>query len=219
MEELAAAKEAVETLEALLSDQECDIRERMPECLSRLRSLSNLISVIEVNVISALKSKQRQSEEQLPEQPANKKTKVCGKGGSACSGAAEGRIEIAPDFATGTCAEATWWAPTKVMPALGSFPIGHIKTCFPRKNGCPRQGAVCPSSLAHLDLCFGNNPQHALDGLEDFSHVWLIFLFNLNGTNYTPKAHIAPPRLKGKVKGVFATRRCVCVCVCVCVFV
>ena len=145
MEELAAAKEAVETLEALLSDQACDIRERMPECLSRLRSLSNLISVIEVNVISALKSKQRQSEEQLPEQPASKKTKVCGKGGSACSGAAEGKVcgkggsacsgaaegrrEIAPDFATGTCAEATWWAPTKVMPALGSFPIGHIKVC------------------------------------------------------------------------------------------
>jgi hypothetical protein len=56
---------------------------------------------------------------------------------------------------------------------------------------------VCPSSLAHLDVCFGNNPHHALDGLEDFSHVWLVFLFDKNGTNYTPKAHVAPPRLKG----------------------
>ena len=58
---------------------------------------------------------------------------------------------------------------------------------------------VCPSSSAHLDVCFGNNPHHSLDGLEDFSHVWLVFLFNLNGTNYTPKAHVAPPRLKGGV--------------------
>ena len=27
--------------------------------------------------------------------------------------------------------------------------------------------------------------------------MWLVFLFNLNGTNYTPKAHVSPPRLKG----------------------
>ena len=46
-----------------------------------------------------------------------------------------------PDFEKATCAEATWWAPAKIMPALGAHPVGHIRTCFPRKNGCPRQGS------------------------------------------------------------------------------
>ena len=73
----------------------------------------------------------------------------------------------------------------------------HVRFNLKLTRKTARGIAVCPSSLAHLDVCFGNNPHHALDGLEDFSHVWLVFLFDKNGTNYTPKAHVAPPRLKG----------------------
>ena len=36
-------------------------------------------------------------------------------------------------------APACRWDPKKIMPALGIQPIGHIRTCFPRRNGCPRQ--------------------------------------------------------------------------------
>jgi len=99
---------------------------------------------------------------QLGQQPASKKPRTAAKAGQSLGGAAAAaeRRDVPPDFATGTCAEATWWAPSKVMPALGACPIGHIRTCFPRKNGCPRQGSVCPSSLARLELCFGNNPHH-----------------------------------------------------------
>ena len=64
----------------------------------------------------------------------------------------------------------------------------------------------------------------SLDGLEEFSHVWLTFKFHLNTNtlkeakafngvvgegnskrNYTFKAKIVPPMLKEK-KGVLATR-------------
>lgn len=53
--------------------------------------------------------------------------------------------------------------------------IGHIRTCFKEKNGIPRQGSVCPLSKAVL--CIDGvkeftNPGHALQGLENFSHVW-----------------------------------------------
>ena len=33
------------------------------------------------------------------------------------------------------CFEETMWDPKIIMPALGLRPIGHVRTCFPRKNG------------------------------------------------------------------------------------
>ena len=65
---------------------------------------------------------------------------------------------------------------------------------------------MCPASQARLDLEFGSNPQNSVEGLEDFSHVWLVFLFHDNGMTWCPKAHVIPPRLNGSRKGVFATR-------------
>lgn len=86
--------------------------------------------------------------------------------------------------------------------------IGYIKTCFKEKNGIPRQGSVCPLSKA--ELCINGvqeftNPSHALDGLESFSHVWLLFIFHKNSNN-SLKAKVRPPRLDGRKIGVFASR-------------
>ena len=53
--------------------------------------------------------------------------------------------------------------------------IGHIKSCFKEKNGIPRQGSVCAMSKAELvidGVKEFTNPQHSLQGLEHFSHVW-----------------------------------------------
>jgi tRNA-Thr(GGU) m(6)t(6)A37 methyltransferase TsaA len=48
-------------------------------------------------------------------------------------------------------------------------------------------------------------PEQALEGLEGFSHLWVIFEFHQNKTSgYHAKVH--PPRLGGKQMGVFATR-------------
>ena len=64
------------------------------------------------------------------------------------------------------CYEERTWDPKVVMPALTMMPIAHVKSCFPRRNGCPRQGSVVPSSRAKIDIVFGTNPHHSLEGLE-----------------------------------------------------
>lgn len=86
-------------------------------------------------------------------------------------------------------------------------PIGRLHTCFVEKNGTPRQGCVCPSSVATLKLRLpkGLNAAHALEGLEAFSHVWVVFVFHLNG-NAAAKSKVHPPRCDGAKYGLFATR-------------
>lgn len=49
----------------------------------------------------------------------------------------------------------------------------------PFRNGTPRQPLLVPSARAKLTL-FAHVPSSCLDGLERFSHCWLIFVFNLN---------------------------------------
>ena len=86
-------------------------------------------------------------------------------------------------------------------------PIGHLRTCFVEKNGTPRQGCVCPSSAATLKLQLGKglNAAHSVEGLGAFSHVWIIFVFHLNG-NVGTKSKVHPPRCDGMKTGLFSTR-------------
>uniref|UniRef100_A0A3B4D5V8 tRNA (adenine(37)-N6)-methyltransferase n=1 Tax=Pygocentrus nattereri TaxID=42514 RepID=A0A3B4D5V8_PYGNA len=90
---------------------------------------------------------------------------------------------------------------------IQTVPIGYISSCFSKKNGTPRQPAVCMSSRAALQIqpSVFNNPDHALAGLEHYSHVWLIFLFHKNG-HMSYKAKVKPPRLNGQKVGVYSTR-------------
>jgi len=83
--------------------------------------------------------------------------------------------------------------------------IGTFRSCFLTKNGTPRQPSICPYARGSLTITCFNNPEHSLQSLQQFSHVWLIFLFHENGS-FKPKAKISPPRLNGKKVGVFATR-------------
>ncbi|KAM9769619.1 tRNA (adenine(37)-N6)-methyltransferase [Menidia menidia] len=90
---------------------------------------------------------------------------------------------------------------------IQTVPIGYIESCFSTKNGTPRQPTVCGPSRARLRLrqSVFNNPEHALEGLEQFSHVWIIFLFHKNG-HLSYKAKVKPPRLDGQRVGVYSTR-------------
>ncbi|XP_017175911.1 tRNA (adenine(37)-N6)-methyltransferase isoform X1 [Mus musculus] len=86
-------------------------------------------------------------------------------------------------------------------------PIGYLESCFPAKIGTPRQPSICSHSRACLKIRKNifNNPEHSLMGLEEFSHVWILFVFHKNGhLNY--KAKVQPPRLNGAKTGVFSTR-------------
>ncbi len=48
-------------------------------------------------------------------------------------------------------------------------------------------------------------PEQALEGLEEFSHLWVLYWFHQNSNaRYHAKVH--PPRLEGASIGVFATR-------------
>ena len=53
-------------------------------------------------------------------------------------------------------------------------PIGYIQSCFKSKNGTPRQPSVCTFSRAKLQVLKSVfvHPDHSLQGLEQFSHVW-----------------------------------------------
>ncbi|XP_042883265.1 tRNA (adenine(37)-N6)-methyltransferase-like [Penaeus japonicus] len=90
-------------------------------------------------------------------------------------------------------------------------PIGHIKSWFHHKNGTPRQGSVTTLSrgIIRIDKKVFNNPQHSLEGLQEYSHIWIFFIFNKNIENRDgkhTKTKVAPPRLNGKRIGIFATR-------------
>ncbi|XP_006886932.1 PREDICTED: nef-associated protein 1 [Elephantulus edwardii] len=86
-------------------------------------------------------------------------------------------------------------------------PIGYLESCFSAKNGTPRQPSICSLSRACLKIrkSIFNNPEHSLMGLDQFSHVWILFVFHKNG-RLSCKAKVQPPRLNGAKTGVFSTR-------------
>ncbi|XP_059830681.1 tRNA (adenine(37)-N6)-methyltransferase [Hypanus sabinus] len=90
---------------------------------------------------------------------------------------------------------------------IQTTPIGYIDSCFFAKNGTPRQPTVCGLSRARLKISktIFTNAEHSLMGLEQFSHVWIIFIFHKNG-HQGYKAKVKPPRLNGLKTGVFSTR-------------
>lgn len=82
--------------------------------------------------------------------------------------------------------------------------IGTISSVYKLKYGTPRQGTIAPSSRGTLTL----HPSIAvdsLDGLDEYSHIWLVFIFHRNeNKKFRPK--IEPPRAGGRKLGVFSTR-------------
>jgi len=85
-------------------------------------------------------------------------------------------------------------------------PIGIIRSCFPEKFGIPRQPGLVKEATATLELLPPYDRIEALEGLEAFSHLWLIFVFHAS-LKETWKPTVRPPRLGGNKRvGVFASR-------------
>lgn len=84
--------------------------------------------------------------------------------------------------------------------------IGTIKTIFAEKRAVPRQANVADQILSRIELSpdIYNNPSHSLEGIEDFSHIWIIYHFHRNEGH--SKAKVTPPRLNGQKVGLFSTR-------------
>lgn len=85
-------------------------------------------------------------------------------------------------------------------------PIAHIHTDFPTKFGIPRQSGIIESLQGRIVFEPDYRIAEAVRGLEEFSHIWLIWEFS-EAVRDTWSPTVRPPRLGGNVrKGVFATR-------------
>ncbi len=85
-------------------------------------------------------------------------------------------------------------------------PIAYIHTGFTEKFGIPRQSGLVPEALGVIEFVPEYRHPDALRGIEEYSHLWLIWDFSKNHRNGW-SATVTPPRLGGKERrGVFATR-------------
>ena len=84
--------------------------------------------------------------------------------------------------------------------------IARIRSDFPTKFGIPRQSGIVSQLRASVVFEPAFRNPDALRGLEDFSHIWLIWEFSESvRTHWSPT--VRPPRLGGNARmGVFATR-------------
>ncbi|MEE4227765.1 tRNA (N6-threonylcarbamoyladenosine(37)-N6)-methyltransferase TrmO [Pseudomonas viridiflava] len=85
-------------------------------------------------------------------------------------------------------------------------PVGYMRSCFKEKFAIPRQPHLAPAARGVLELVAPFDQGDAVQGLEQVSHVWLLFLFHL-ALEDKPRLKVRPPRLGGNQSmGVFATR-------------
>lgn len=84
--------------------------------------------------------------------------------------------------------------------------IGHVRSDFPTKFGVPRQSGLCRDLLSQLVFEPPYNSPDAFRGIEDFSHIWVLWGFSDSVTQkFSPT--VRPPKLGGNTRlGVFATR-------------
>ena len=96
--------------------------------------------------------------------------------------------------------------------ALTVQPIGVVRSVYRLCVGTPRQGLLAPHARGRVEFEMDNAAmtRDAVDGLEQVSHVWIVFVFHHNTRGSRTPAKIAPPaaggsRNKARV-GVLATR-------------
>ena len=84
--------------------------------------------------------------------------------------------------------------------------IAHIHTAFPTKFGIPRQSGLVDSLRGEVVFTPDYRNPDAVRGLEDFSHIWLVWQFS-GAVRDSWSPTVRPPRLGGNTRvGVFATR-------------
>lgn len=84
--------------------------------------------------------------------------------------------------------------------------IAHIHNDFPTKFALPRQSGLVSSLTSKIIFTPKYRVPEALRGIEEFSHLWLIWEFSeAKKEDWHPT--VRPPRLGGNKRvGVFATR-------------
>lgn len=84
--------------------------------------------------------------------------------------------------------------------------IGCVKSDFPTKFGLPRQSGIADGIKSKIVFGPEYRVKDAFRGLDDFSHIWVIWQFSeAKRDSWSPT--VRPPKLGGnKRMGVFATR-------------
>ena len=92
------------------------------------------------------------------------------------------------------------------METMEMHPIAHLRSDFPTKFGIPRQSGLVEELQSMIVFEPEYRSEDALRGIEDFSHLWLIWQFSQAvREGWSPT--VRPPRLGGNTRmGVFATR-------------
>lgn len=91
-------------------------------------------------------------------------------------------------------------APTLCVPI-----IGYLRSPLREKFGTPRQPNLV-DIVAYIEFLAPYDDPRAFEGIETFSHLWLLWQFHQNRDDQF-RPQIRPPRLGGNAKiGVFASR-------------
>ena len=90
-------------------------------------------------------------------------------------------------------------------------PIAVIRTDFSDKFGIPRQSGLVPALTARIVPEPDFRTADAFRGIEQYSHLWLLWQFSTVAAEYAARRRwrptVRPPRLGGNTRvGVFATR-------------
>ena len=80
--------------------------------------------------------------------------------------------------------------------------IAHIHTAFPTKFGIPRQSGLVEELRGEIIFTPEYRNPDALRGLEDFSHIWLVWQFS-GAVRESWSPTVRPPRLGGNPCGRF----------------
>lgn len=87
--------------------------------------------------------------------------------------------------------------------------IGYMNSPYKEKFGIPRQPNLVQVE-SYIEMQAPYNDVLAFEGINEFSHLWLVWQFHDNKNQHEPvkfRPQVRPPRLGGNKKiGVFATR-------------
>jgi tRNA (adenine37-N6)-methyltransferase len=95
------------------------------------------------------------------------------------------------------------------VPSYSFSPIGFVRSPLLDRASAPRQASAAPTAApmaGRIELVPGYGYEDALDGLEQWTRLWILFVFHKNveqARGWRPK--VQPPRSATK-RGVFATR-------------
>jgi tRNA (adenine37-N6)-methyltransferase len=87
-------------------------------------------------------------------------------------------------------------------PSLSCTPIGVVRSPFRERAEAPRQSSLARETRGTIELYPQRDFEHALEDIEEWSYLWVLFWFHLN-EGWRPK--VLPPR-SAKRRGLFATR-------------